>query len=60
MTPQELQLLEIIRELKPFEVVEIHKDKLGRPNFYVVKREQKIEIKPDNKAEINSIVRSMV
>lgn len=43
MTPEQ-QILEIIKELKPFEVVEIHKDKLGRPGFYLIKREQKIVI----------------
>lgn len=47
MTPIEQKIMEILRELKPYEVIEIHADKLGRKDFYVVKREQKIMIKPE-------------
>ena len=32
----------MIRELKPFETIEIVKDKLGKPDSYLVKRQQKI------------------
>jgi len=46
MTPEQ-EIIKIIRELKPFEVVEIKKDQLGRPDYYIVKREQKIIIKPN-------------
>ena len=46
MSESEQQILEIIRELKPFEVIEITKDQLGRPEYYVVKRSQKVVIKP--------------
>lgn len=40
----EKKILEIIRELRAYEIIEIHKDKLGRPDFYLVKREQKIVV----------------
>lgn len=38
----EQEIILLLREIKPFEIIEIHKDKLGRPDFYLVKREQKI------------------
>ena len=44
----EQQILEIIRELKPYEVVEITKDQTGKPDYYIVKRSQKIVIKKDS------------
>ena len=46
MTPQEQEIIDILRELKPFEVIEIHKDQLGRPDYYIVKRTQKVVISP--------------
>ena len=42
LSENEKQILEIIRELRPFEVIEIVKDQLGRPNHYLIKRTQKI------------------
>ena len=45
MNEVEQQILEIIRELKPYEIVEITKDQMGRPDYYIVKRSQKIIIK---------------
>lgn len=42
LTSQEKYLIELLRELKPFEKVEITKDKEGKPNCFLVKREQKI------------------
>ena len=46
MTPEQ-EILDIIRELKPFEVIEIYKDKSGKPNRYILTRSQIIEIKPE-------------
>jgi hypothetical protein len=42
LTENEKEIISIIRELKPFEVVEIKKDREGKPDYYLVKREQKI------------------
>ena len=47
LTKVEQQIIEILREAKPFEVVEITKDKLGKPDYYLVKRTQKIQIKSE-------------
>lgn len=44
MTDNEKKLLEIIRDLKPFEEIKITKDQLGRPNYYIVTRQQKVVI----------------
>jgi len=40
MTPEE-EILQIIRELRPFEEIRIVKDQLGRPDHYIVTRTQK-------------------
>lgn len=45
MTENEQEIIEIIRELKPFEEILIHKDQLGKPDYFIVKRTQKIIIK---------------
>ena len=42
LTENEDKLIEILRELKPYEKVEISKDKDGKPDYYLIKREQKI------------------
>ena len=42
LTPNEKDIIAIMRELKPFEVIEIRKDHNGLPDNYIVKREQKI------------------
>ena len=44
MTPNEQKLLDYIRELKPYEMVTIQKDQNGKPDYYILKREQKIFI----------------
>ncbi len=44
ISDNEKKILEIVRELRAYEVIEIHKDKQGRPDFYLVKREQKVII----------------
>lgn len=42
LTNNEKTIIEIMRELKPFEVVEIRKDHNGVADSYIVRREQKI------------------
>ena len=44
MTPVEQKIIEILRELKPFEVVRIVKDQNGKPDHYFVERTQKVVI----------------
>ena len=44
MTPSEQKIIEILRELKPYEVVRIVKDQNGKPDHYFVERTQKIVI----------------
>jgi hypothetical protein len=45
MTDNEEKILEILRELKPFETVTVQKDSNGRPDYFIVTREQKIFMK---------------
>lgn len=42
LTQTEQDIILIMRELKPFETVEIRKDANGQCDSYIVKREQKI------------------
>jgi hypothetical protein len=42
LTDNEKAILEIIREIKPFETVEIRKDHNGVADSYIVRREQKV------------------
>ena len=42
ITENEQNIIEIMRELKPFEVVEIRKDHNGIADSYIIRREQKI------------------
>lgn len=42
LTKNEIDIILIIRELKPFETIEIRKDHNGVADSYIVKREQKI------------------
>ena len=42
LTINEKEIILIMRELKPFEVVEIRKDMNGQCDSYIVRREQKI------------------
>ena len=44
LTPQEEQLMADIRRLVPYEKLVIEKDKMGKPNMYLVQRSQKIII----------------
>ncbi len=42
LTENEVKMLEVIRQLKPYEKVEIRKDKEGRVDKYILNREQTI------------------
>ena len=42
ISPNEQKILDILRELKPFEELKIVKDQLGRPDYYIITRTQKI------------------
>lgn len=42
LTEDEKAIVAIMRELKPFETIEIRKDHNGMADSYIVKREQKI------------------
>ena len=45
LSENEITIIEILRELKPYEVIEVRKDSSGKPDFYLVKREQKVVLK---------------
>lgn len=42
LTEQEQYILAIIREARPYEVIQISKDQLGRPNHFIITRTQKL------------------
>mgnify|MGYP001565893329 FL=1 len=42
ISPNEQKILDILRELKPYEEIRIVKDQLGRPDYYIVTRTQKV------------------
>jgi hypothetical protein len=44
LTEVEKQIIEILREIKPFEHVDIIKDQTGKVDCYVVHRSQKVII----------------
>ncbi|MEK7180126.1 MAG: hypothetical protein AAB706_01510 [Patescibacteria group bacterium] len=44
LSSAEQKIIEILRELKPFEVVRVVKDQNGKPDHYFVERTQKIVI----------------
>jgi len=45
LTDNEKKIIEIIRELKPFERIEIIKDQTGKPDYYLLHRSQKTIMK---------------
>lgn len=47
LSETEKQIVEILRELKPFENVLITKDQQGRPEHYLITRTQKVIISLD-------------
>lgn len=42
LTENEIQIILFLREAKPFEHIEIQKDASGKPDYYIIKREQKV------------------
>ena len=42
LTENEKQIIEFLREAKPFENITIQKDASGKPDYYIIKREQKV------------------
>jgi hypothetical protein len=42
ITPNEEIILQAIRDLRPYESVNIQKDSNGKPDFFIINREQKI------------------
>lgn len=44
ISPQEEYLLKVLREAKPYESVQITKDKDGKPDRYLIQRSQKIMV----------------
>ena len=49
MTKNEQKILDILRELKPYEEIRIVKDQLGRPDHYIVTRTQKVVLSTAHK-----------
>lgn len=41
MTENELEIIEILRTLKPFERIEVQADQSGKPDYYIVHRSSK-------------------
>lgn len=42
LTENEKQIILFLRESKPFENITIQKDASGKPDYYIIKREQKV------------------
>ena len=42
ITPNEKIILTAIRELRPYESVSIQKDSNGKPDYFIINREQKV------------------
>lgn len=42
LTQNEQNIIEFIRQAKPFETITIQKDANGKPDYYIFTREQKI------------------
>jgi hypothetical protein len=54
LTEQELYILSILRETRPFEIIQITKDQLGRPDHYIVTRTQKLIVSKTSLEEIRA------
>jgi hypothetical protein len=52
LTQTEIKIIEILREAKPFEHVDISKDNNGTIDSYIVHRSQKIILKKEPKEKI--------
>lgn len=44
VSPQEQYIINLLRELKPFEQISIVKDKEGKPDTFLIQRSQKIMV----------------
>lgn len=42
LTPNEETMILAIRDLRPYECVSIQKDANGKPDFFIINREQKV------------------
>jgi len=42
LTANEKEIIKFLREARPYEKIEIQKDKDGRPNYYIITRNQKL------------------
>lgn len=60
VSEQEKKIVLIMREMVAFEVIEIHKDKLGVPDTFLLKRSQRIMVTPEEVRPVKSKVVSMV
>jgi hypothetical protein len=54
LTEQERKIIEVLRDLVAFEVVEIHKDKLGVADTFLLKRSQKLMVTPQDTRAVKS------
>ena len=42
LTENEQKIIEFLRQAKPFETITIQKDANGKPDYYILTREQKV------------------
>jgi len=42
LTDNEKEIIKFLREAKPYETVSIQKDSNGKPDYYIITREQKV------------------
>jgi hypothetical protein len=42
LTQNEKEIILFLRETKPFETITIQKDASGKPDYYIITREQKV------------------
>ena len=42
LTSNEKEILEHIRDLKPYEKIEVQKDQQGKPDYYIISKSQKV------------------
>jgi len=42
LTDSEVDIIIFLREAKPYESINIQKDATGRPDYYIITREQKV------------------
>ena len=42
LTNNEKEIIKFLREAKPYETITVQKDSNGKPDYYIITREQKI------------------